>query len=94
MSNYTPEQFNEAMARLAGITIHSPDEDGGFIHTKTNTAFARYWNPCNDLNQLMPLAFWSNAIQSAFYCADEVGFEAWLRAIKDNLWQLAQEQQE
>ena len=78
MSDYTPEEFNEAMARLDGRTI-SPQWKGG-----PNLYYY------SDLNLLMPLA-WKHGVilQSLTSYSGTTNFDKFIQNTCNYLWAIA-----
>ena len=98
MSEYTPEEFNEAMARLDGKCWN--DYRDGMIVEFYPEPLPDYFN---DLNLLMPLA-WKHVVECISYHVTNEGIQSWLvrnyklqncintdpiKAIRDCLWAIA-----
>lgn len=93
MSDFTPEEFNLAMAELEGSKIAPSDDTDRVLTIKTAEPDIQYFsrvNPYSDLNQLMPIAWKYGAIQQALLCAEDVTYEAFLKAIRQCLWAIYQ----
>lgn len=93
MDKYTPEQFNEAMAKLAGIKY---EKYNGKVFVTGMCDMIQDLNYHSDLNQLMPLAWKYKVLCTAMFRSDKQlnTFDEWLNALRDDMWQLAQEKQD
>lgn len=97
MSDFTEQEFNEAMARLmypnAEIRII---ENTGYIEIlefDENGVSGREFLPCcNDLNLLMPIAFKYVVIPKNSTAKLVLTYDEFIQAIRDRLWQIYKEQ--
>jgi len=92
MSDFTEQEFNEAMLRIQPeIELLRTTGLRTEVRKMTEHGYTCFnWNPYNDLNQLMPIAWKQRVI--FLYAMYEGSFGDYLDKIRQCLWQIAQEQ--
>jgi len=92
MTAYTENEFDEALAPLAnlrlykiGIPVYESTIDGGVMYEFNE------WNPYNDMNQLMPLAYEYGAIEYWINIIgeDKMEFDEFLSCIRTYMMNVA-----